>query len=322
MRRRCSSVKSRATSRTAKAIRSSGPRASCSTRRIHDKPTRYEVVACKPWLAAELELVDPDIIVVLDAASGGGVARARRAGAPHEPRAVLRGHRTRRRCVAPAVAQRHFGRGSVLPRQNPALLARVDARQLDHAIAMSPSCSAVCDRAEALSRSRERDGSAPRAWLPASAQPACAAAPRDARAWRARTATRSTATRAGARDGSLCCGAAKAPSPGACPGRPHMRARRRPGFAPRSCRAPAASAGHRHGGPSTIRSRSLVPASALRACPHARGRSPRARTRPPRCSAACLASAHASRAPPLPCRPCPAYRDAVHATFQLRRPFR
>jgi len=36
-------------------------------RRIHDKPTRYEVEACRPWLAAELELVAPDIIVVLGA---------------------------------------------------------------------------------------------------------------------------------------------------------------------------------------------------------------------------------------------------------------
>jgi DNA polymerase len=36
-------------------------------RRIHDKPTRYEVAACKPWLAAELEAVAPDIVVVLGA---------------------------------------------------------------------------------------------------------------------------------------------------------------------------------------------------------------------------------------------------------------
>jgi len=36
-------------------------------RRIHDKPTRYEIAACKPWLAAELELVEPEIVVVLGA---------------------------------------------------------------------------------------------------------------------------------------------------------------------------------------------------------------------------------------------------------------
>lgn len=36
-------------------------------RRIHDKPTRYEVEACKPWLGAELEIVAPDIVVLLGA---------------------------------------------------------------------------------------------------------------------------------------------------------------------------------------------------------------------------------------------------------------
>lgn len=36
-------------------------------RRIHDKPTRYEVEACRPWLAAEFALVAPDIVVVLGA---------------------------------------------------------------------------------------------------------------------------------------------------------------------------------------------------------------------------------------------------------------
>ena len=36
-------------------------------RRIHDKPTRYEVEACRPWLASELALVGPEIVVVLGA---------------------------------------------------------------------------------------------------------------------------------------------------------------------------------------------------------------------------------------------------------------
>jgi DNA polymerase len=36
-------------------------------RRIHDKPTRYEVAACKPWLTSELAAVAPDIVVVLGA---------------------------------------------------------------------------------------------------------------------------------------------------------------------------------------------------------------------------------------------------------------
>src|SRR5512144_1717670 len=34
-------------------------------RRLHDKPTRYEIEACKPWLAGELEAVAPEIIIVL-----------------------------------------------------------------------------------------------------------------------------------------------------------------------------------------------------------------------------------------------------------------
>ena len=36
-------------------------------RRIHDKPTRYEITACKPWLDAELEAVHPSIVVLLGA---------------------------------------------------------------------------------------------------------------------------------------------------------------------------------------------------------------------------------------------------------------
>lgn len=36
-------------------------------RRLHDKPTRYEVEACKPWLRAELEVVEPDIVVMMGA---------------------------------------------------------------------------------------------------------------------------------------------------------------------------------------------------------------------------------------------------------------
>jgi len=42
-------------------------------RRIHDKPTRYEVIACKPWLAAELALVEPEIVVVLGATAAHAV---------------------------------------------------------------------------------------------------------------------------------------------------------------------------------------------------------------------------------------------------------
>ena len=36
-------------------------------RRLHEKPNRYEVEACKPWLRSELEAVEPDIVVVMGA---------------------------------------------------------------------------------------------------------------------------------------------------------------------------------------------------------------------------------------------------------------
>ena len=36
-------------------------------RRIHAKPTRYEIAACRPWLDAELAIVEPDISVLLGA---------------------------------------------------------------------------------------------------------------------------------------------------------------------------------------------------------------------------------------------------------------
>lgn len=39
-------------------------------RRIHQTPTAAEVEACKPWLAAELALLDPDVVVVLGATAG------------------------------------------------------------------------------------------------------------------------------------------------------------------------------------------------------------------------------------------------------------
>ena len=36
-------------------------------RRLHDKPNRYEIAACKPWLESELEVVKPEIVVLLGA---------------------------------------------------------------------------------------------------------------------------------------------------------------------------------------------------------------------------------------------------------------
>lgn len=36
-------------------------------RRIHDKPNEREIVACSPWLEAEIEVVRPDIVVAMGA---------------------------------------------------------------------------------------------------------------------------------------------------------------------------------------------------------------------------------------------------------------
>lgn len=51
-------------------------------RRIHEKPELRHLVACHPWLEAELEVVDPDVVVCLGATAGRSVlGRAVRIGA-------------------------------------------------------------------------------------------------------------------------------------------------------------------------------------------------------------------------------------------------
>jgi DNA polymerase len=42
-------------------------------KRIHGKPNRREVVACKPWLDKEISLVGPDVIVLLGATAAQAV---------------------------------------------------------------------------------------------------------------------------------------------------------------------------------------------------------------------------------------------------------
>ncbi|GAB3221790.1 UdgX family uracil-DNA binding protein [Mycolicibacterium hippocampi] len=42
-------------------------RAAGGKRRIHKTPSRTEVVACRPWLLAELDAIDPEIVVLLGA---------------------------------------------------------------------------------------------------------------------------------------------------------------------------------------------------------------------------------------------------------------
>jgi DNA polymerase len=39
-------------------------------RRIHQKPSRWEIRACLPWLRAELDIVEPDALVLLGATAG------------------------------------------------------------------------------------------------------------------------------------------------------------------------------------------------------------------------------------------------------------
>ncbi|WP_269854642.1 UdgX family uracil-DNA binding protein [Streptomyces sp. RPT161] len=39
-------------------------------RRIHKAPSLHEVAACKPWLTAELRLIDPEVVIALGATAG------------------------------------------------------------------------------------------------------------------------------------------------------------------------------------------------------------------------------------------------------------
>lgn len=42
-------------------------------RRIHDKPDRIEIVACRPWLVAEFALLRPRVVVALGATAAGAL---------------------------------------------------------------------------------------------------------------------------------------------------------------------------------------------------------------------------------------------------------
>src|SRR3954453_9870212 len=42
-------------------------------RRIHQKPNWSEIAACRPWLEAELEVIEPRVLVCLGATAGAGV---------------------------------------------------------------------------------------------------------------------------------------------------------------------------------------------------------------------------------------------------------
>jgi uracil-DNA glycosylase len=58
-------------------------------RRIHQRPSREEVDACRPWLLAEVEVIRPRIVVLLGATAaksvfGGGFLVTRHRGQPTE----------------------------------------------------------------------------------------------------------------------------------------------------------------------------------------------------------------------------------------------
>jgi uracil-DNA glycosylase len=48
-------------------------RAEGGKRRIHQSPNRTEIIACRPWLTAELDVLDPDVLVCLGATAGKAV---------------------------------------------------------------------------------------------------------------------------------------------------------------------------------------------------------------------------------------------------------
>jgi DNA polymerase len=47
------------------------------TRRIHQKPNREEIVACRPWLDGELAAITPSIVVALGATAAGALLGSR-----------------------------------------------------------------------------------------------------------------------------------------------------------------------------------------------------------------------------------------------------
>ncbi|GAA3819111.1 MULTISPECIES: UdgX family uracil-DNA binding protein [Amycolatopsis] len=48
-------------------------RADRGKQRIHKKPSRGEIVACRPWLVAELEAVQPSVVVLLGATAASSL---------------------------------------------------------------------------------------------------------------------------------------------------------------------------------------------------------------------------------------------------------
>jgi DNA polymerase len=63
-------------------------RAHGGKRRIHQAPNRTEIIACRPWLTAQLDVLDPDVLVCLGATAakavfGPSFKVTEQRGAPH-----------------------------------------------------------------------------------------------------------------------------------------------------------------------------------------------------------------------------------------------
>jgi uracil-DNA glycosylase family protein len=64
-------------------------------RRLHVKPDLRHLVACRPWLEAELDVIDPDVVVCLGASAGRSVlGRVVRIGAERGAVLPAEGRRT------------------------------------------------------------------------------------------------------------------------------------------------------------------------------------------------------------------------------------
>lgn len=90
-------------------------------RRIHKAPSLREMTACRPWLAAELRLVDPEVLVVLGGTAGKALLGSSfRVG---ERRGVL--------LPMPALddGERIAGHGQLLATVHPSSVLRADNRK-------------------------------------------------------------------------------------------------------------------------------------------------------------------------------------------------
>ncbi|CAL9501681.1 UdgX family uracil-DNA binding protein [Streptomyces sp. enrichment culture] len=70
-------------------------------RRIHKSPTLREMTACKPWLDAELRLLDPDVLVALGATAGKALLGSR--FRVTEQRGVLLPYEERGECLVATI---------------------------------------------------------------------------------------------------------------------------------------------------------------------------------------------------------------------------